>query len=112
MSMEYKGYIGSVEYSDEDEVLCGKVINIDALVSFEATTVKGLKKAFHDAVNDYLSFCKRQNRQPDRPLSGRITFRMGPEIHKQALILAAREGKSLNAVVKESVETYLAAHEA
>jgi len=36
---------------------------------------------------------------------------MGPEIHKQVLILAAREGKSLNAVVKESVETYLTAHE-
>ncbi len=109
--MVIEGYVGSVDYSDEDEVLHGKVINIDALVSFEATTVKELKKAFHDSVDDYLDFCQRQDREPDRPLSGRITFRMGPKIHKQALVVAAREGRSLNAVVKESVETYLTTHE-
>jgi predicted HicB family RNase H-like nuclease len=107
MSMEYKNYIGSVDYSDEDEVLHGRILNIDALVTFEATSVKALKKAFRDAVEDYLDFCKRLNRQPDRPLSGRITLRMGPELHKQALVVAATEGKSLNAVVKESVAQYI-----
>ena len=34
-AMEYKGYFGTVEYSEPDNILFGKVIGIDSLISYE-----------------------------------------------------------------------------
>ena len=35
--MEYKGYVGSVEFSEKDEVFYGKVQGIRSLISYEGT---------------------------------------------------------------------------
>ena len=56
--MQYEGYIGSVHYSNEDEVFHGKLEGIRDLVTYEGTDVESLKQAFHDAVSDYLETCK------------------------------------------------------
>ena len=37
-TMEYKGYVGSVEFSEEDGLFYGKVMGIRALLSYEGTT--------------------------------------------------------------------------
>ena len=54
--MTKKGYIGSVEYSNEDKCFFGKLEMIDDLVTFEASTVDDLQKNFQDSVNDYIKF--------------------------------------------------------
>ena len=41
-TMEYKGYLGSVEFSEADGVFFGKVLGIRALLSYEGTTAKEL----------------------------------------------------------------------
>ena len=41
-TMEYKGYVGSVEFSEEDGVFFGKVMGIRALISYEGTNAKEL----------------------------------------------------------------------
>ena len=38
-TMEYKGYVGSVEFSEADGLFFGKVMGIRALVSYEGTNV-------------------------------------------------------------------------
>jgi predicted HicB family RNase H-like nuclease len=43
--IEHKGYVGSAEYSDEDEVFHGKLLCIRDLVTYEATDVAGLKQS-------------------------------------------------------------------
>lgn len=53
--MQYKGYYGSVHFDSEDLIFNGKVEFIRALVSYEATNAKGLKKAFEEAIEDYLA---------------------------------------------------------
>ena len=52
-TMEYKGYIGSVEFSEEDCILYGKVMGIHSLISYEGETAKELLEDFHGAVDDY-----------------------------------------------------------
>lgn len=52
--MTYKDYFGSVNFSEEDEVFHGKIEFIKALITCEGTDVNSLKKAFHEAVDDYL----------------------------------------------------------
>ena len=53
--MEYKGYIGSVEFSEEDGVFYGKVQGIRSLISYEGANALDLITDFHDAVDDYLA---------------------------------------------------------
>ena len=54
-TMTYKGYLGSVNYSEKDQVIFGKVEGINGLVNFEGESVKELTEAFHEAVDDYLA---------------------------------------------------------
>ena len=51
--LDYKGYLGTVEFSAEDSCFFGKIIGINDLISFEAQEVSELKKSFEKAVNDY-----------------------------------------------------------
>ena len=53
-TLNYKGYIGSVAFSEKDNVFFGKIEGIDGLVNFEGESVKELTEAFHEAVDDYL----------------------------------------------------------
>jgi predicted HicB family RNase H-like nuclease len=106
-AMEYKGYIGSVGYSDEDEVFHGKLEGIRDLVTYEGTAVGSLKKAFREAVDDYLATCQRLSRNPDTPFKGSFNVRVGTELHKRAAVYAAEHRKKLNAVVSEALEHYL-----
>ena len=59
-TMTYKGYLGSVAYSDKDKVFFGKIEGINGLVNFEGESVKELTKAFHGAVDDYLAYCDEE----------------------------------------------------
>lgn len=65
--LQYKGYYASVNFSAEDEVFFGKILGIDDLVTFEGASVKDLKKAFHEAVEDYLETCKKMDKEPNLP---------------------------------------------
>ncbi len=74
--MRYNSYYGSVHYSDDDKIFYGKVEFILALVSYEGTNVKSLRKAFEEAVDDYLQTCKEQRREPEQPFKGPFDIRV------------------------------------
>ena len=65
--LEYKGYNAIVRRSHEDNIWFGKIYFIDDLVTFEAETPRKVKKAFKDAVDDYLEFCAEHNREASKP---------------------------------------------
>jgi predicted HicB family RNase H-like nuclease len=106
-TMEYKGYVGSVHSSSEDDVFHGKVENIRDLVTYEGTDITSVKHAFFEAVDDYLSECKKRKKEPDVPFKGTFNVRIGPELHKKAALFAAEHRKKLNSVVSEAIEHYL-----
>lgn len=56
-TIEYKGYCGSVAYSEEDGCFYGSVLNTQDLVSYEGTTKEELVADFHEAVEAWLSLC-------------------------------------------------------
>ena len=55
--MKYKGYEGSIAYDDEAEIFHGEVINTKDVITFQGKSVKELKKAFKESIDDYLAFC-------------------------------------------------------
>ena len=56
-NLRYKGYVGSVEFSKDDELFYGKVQDIPSLISYEGATIAELINDFHGAVDDYVSVC-------------------------------------------------------
>lgn len=103
-TMSYKGYIGSVEYSEKDQVFFGKVEGINGLVNFEGESVSELTSAFHEAVDDYLAYCKDEGIEPDKSYTGNLNVRLTPTIHRQIAILAKQAGMSINAYIKKAME--------
>ena len=106
-TMEYKGYVGSVEFSEEDGLFYGKVMGIRALISYEGTTAHELIDDFHGAVEDYLALCEAEGKEPEKAYKGSFNVRISPELHKQAVIFATTHGNSLNSFVENALRTSL-----
>jgi len=107
--MKYKGFIGSVVYSEKDDVFYGKVEGIDGLVNFEGESVQELKLSFHDAVDDYLAYCQAEGVEPHKSYSGSLNPRLTPQIHGMVGQYAKRSGISVNAFIRRAVEKQLEA---
>ncbi|NLD50717.1 MAG: type II toxin-antitoxin system HicB family antitoxin [Clostridiaceae bacterium] len=105
--MLYKDYIGSVHYSTDDEVFFGKIEGIDDSISFEGSSVEELKKAFHEAVEDYIELCELNGKEPQKAYRGSFNVRISPELHKNVAIAAAIKGISLNQMVEQAIQMSL-----
>ena len=106
-TMEYKGYVGSVEFSEEDTLFYGKALGIRALISYEGTNAAELVADFHGAVDDYLELCVRSGTEPEKAYKGSFNVRISPELHKQAVIAAMSHNMSLNSFVETSIQQAL-----
>ena len=53
--LEYKGFIGTVEFSASDNILFGKVLGVNGLLSYEGKNIIELRNDFEKAVDDYIS---------------------------------------------------------
>lgn len=94
--MTYNGYSARIEYDDEDGILFGQIAGIRDGVGFHADSVDELREAFHEAVDDYLATCAAIGKDPHKPFSGKVMFRVDPEVHRKAVVAAELAGKSLN----------------
>lgn len=97
--MEYKGYLGKVDFDDEAGIFHGQIINTSDVITFQGTSVDGIRQAFIDSVDDYLEFCAERGEAPEKPFSGRFVVRMEPSLHRQVAIAANRAGQSINSWV-------------
>ncbi len=104
----YKEYIGTVHFSAEDDTFFGKIEGINDLVTFEGETVAGLKAAFAEAVEDYIELCKEVGKDPLKSFKGSFNVRLDPNLHSKAFEKATLAGKSLNQLVQEAIEQYVA----
>ena len=102
--LKYKGYTGSVEYSEEDQCLFGKVQGMTKdSITYEGNTVDELTSDFHGAVDDYLKLCEEKGVAPRKPYTGVLKVRLTPEIHSGAAMAAKQEGITINAFIKNAV---------
>jgi predicted HicB family RNase H-like nuclease len=94
--LTHKGYSARVEFDDDDGIFFGQVAGLRDGVGFHADSVAGLRAAFIEAVDDYLDTCARVGKDPNKPYSGQVMFRINPETHRRATLAAELAGKSLN----------------
>jgi predicted HicB family RNase H-like nuclease len=106
--MEYKGYLGTVEYDAEAKLFHGDIINTRDVITFQGTTVEEIDKAFRDSIEDYLAWCKEDGVEPEKPYSGKFNLRLSPELHKEVAIRAKKLKISINSFVEKAVSYEIA----
>ena len=107
-TIEYKGYIGSIEFSEPDGVFYGKVQGIRSLISYEGTNAHDLVADFHKAVDDYLDECSAEGTEPEIAFKGSLNIRFTPvDLHRRAAIYAMSQQQSLNSFISEAVSEKL-----
>ncbi len=95
-TLTYKGYTARIEFDERDNILIGRLLGISDIIAFHADNVIELRTAFEEAVEDYLECCEKIGKSPEKPVSGKLSLRVPPEVHAQALIQAQAAGKTLN----------------
>lgn len=94
--MTYKNYTARVEFDPRDNIFVGRVLGVRDIIGFHGETVADLTADFHAAIEHYIEVCKRENKTPEKPASGKLMLRVPPEVHAAALVAAKAHGKSLN----------------
>ena len=109
-TISYKGYLGTVNFSEKDECFYGKIEGIDGLVNFEGESVHELTEAFHEAVDDYVAYCVAEGLEPHKSYSGQLNIRIKPEeTHSRIAALAKQAGESINAFISQALDLRVAA---
>jgi len=104
-NLNYNGYTGSIEYSEEDNLLFGKVLGIQGLISYEGKTGKALETDFQEAIDVYLTDCESSGNLPEKAFKGSFNVRIPAKLHQKAALLAMEAKMSLNNFVVESIRS-------
>ena len=107
-AMTYKSFSARIEFDAEDRILTGRIAGINDVVGFYAEDAAGIVRAFHEAVDDYLETCTAIGKEPERAYSGKLMFRVRPELHQALALKAELTGKSLNQLGEEALAAAVA----
>lgn len=105
--LTYKGFTGSANVSVEDGCLHGRILFIDDIITYEGATVDELFGAFQESIDNYLAYCGRTGKSPNKPYSGSFNVRIGPELHQKAAMAAYKSGIKLNVLVNRAIEGFV-----
>jgi len=105
--LTYKGFIGSVRFSAQDDVFFGKVEGVNDLITFEGNSVEELKNAFRYVIDEHIIDCENENIQVEKSYKGSFNLRLTPDLHRRAAITAKAQGSTLNSFVKKAIERNL-----
>ncbi|MBL0340886.1 MAG: toxin-antitoxin system HicB family antitoxin [Bacteroidetes bacterium] len=56
----------------------------------------------------YLCVCKAEGVEPNKPMSGVLNVRTTPEYHYKLSVISKREKQSLNKIVNEAIQFFIA----
>lgn len=106
--LSYKGYKGTVEFSEADRCLFGRVIGLaKATIIYEGQSVDELQKDFENGIESYLEGCKEEGIEPAKPFSGKLNLRMTPQLHAEVYAAAKESGTTINDFINRAIKNEL-----
>ena len=105
--LQYKGYTGTVEWSEDDKVFHGKVNGINGHFHYEGNNIDELREDFYDLIDEYIQECKEKGISPKKPYNGVFNIRVDSNLHRLAVEKANEQGISLNKLVNNALKSYL-----
>jgi len=109
--IEYKGYIGQIEFDNKAKIFHGNVINTKDVITFQGKNADEIEKEFKLSIDDYLKWCKDDNIEPEKPYSGKFIVRVSPELHKKIALISNKNKLSINKFVEKALIDELAHHD-
>ncbi|MDE6577576.1 MAG: type II toxin-antitoxin system HicB family antitoxin [Muribaculaceae bacterium] len=106
--LKYKGYTGSVEFSEEDDCLFGQVQGLkNNLISYEGSTIEELRNDFEESINCYLESCASRNIEPEVPFNGNFMIKMSTDLHRRLAQMAESTGITINELITKAISNEL-----
>ena len=102
--IEYKGYIGVVDFDPEMDIFHGTVIDTQDVITFYGASVTELRKEMQKSLEVYFEVCEEQGKVPDKPFSGTLTIQTSPELYGRIALNAARCQLEIDAYLQEVLE--------
>ena len=102
--IQYRGYHAKIDYSSEDNMLIGSVINIRDSLHFHGNSIAEITQSFHNSIDNYLEMCEDLGKTPDKEYKGSFNIRIPQELHRKAALMAEEEGISLNQLIQNAIE--------
>ena len=107
-NLEYKGYLGSIDYDKESKMLVGKVLGMTSdCILYEGNNVEELENDFQNAINSYIESCHEMGIKPRKSYNGNLNIRIPADIHSQIIVYAHKYGTTLNSIVKNALKKQL-----
>ena len=106
-AISYKGYYGSIEFSDEDNIFFGRIMGINDRIIYEGGDVHSLRRDFEESVDEYIELCAEIGKEPEKSYKGTLNIKINPSLHRQLAIFSASHGKTLSTAVEEAIRNYI-----
>ena len=106
--LHYKGYVGSIEYSEADGVLFGEVLGIRSLILYEGNCAKELVADFQESIDDYLEVCEEEGSAPETACMATFNVQLEESALRRAAIYSENAGVSINSFIAQAIEEKLA----
>ena len=109
--LEYKGFVGSIEYNRADNYLHGQVLGLskNICITYEGNTAEELYHDFRNGIDHYLEDCKAEGIKPEKPYNGMLNVFLPLETHTKAVLYAKNHGTSIDVFVSDLIEERLEA---
>lgn len=65
--IKYRGYIGHFFFDEKNAMFQGNVANTHDLITFQGKSVESTRQAFQDAIDEYIAWCKKVGKPPEKP---------------------------------------------
>jgi predicted HicB family RNase H-like nuclease len=104
LNLSYKGYNASYEIDESTNILVGRVLDLNDSILFEGLTPADLIQSFEEAVDDYLAYCSKIKKSPEKPFSGKISYRTDPDTHRIIFLAAKCAGDSINSWMDKTLK--------
>ena len=106
--MTIGGYQAKIEYDEDLDLFRGDILGLNGGADFYGKSPKELRIEFKKSLETFLEVCLEKGIDPRRNFSGKFNLRIPPELHERLAIAAQAEGKSINSIAQEALQSRVA----
>jgi len=106
--MTIDGYQAKIEYDEDLDLFRGEILGLNGGADFYGKNPKALRTEFKKSLDVFLEVCREKGVEPRRNFSGKFNLRISPELHERLAIVAQAEGRSINSLAQEALQSRVA----
>jgi predicted HicB family RNase H-like nuclease len=106
--LNYKGYLGTIEYSEGDNFFHGKVLGMSRdCITYEGESATELLDDFKGAIDMYIEHCQTKGIKPEKSYNDMVTIHIPYDIQSKIAKYVENNGTSINSFIRDPVERRL-----